>query len=207
MYAIDKIPTRLEMARNLGAEVVTVDFSQDDPSKRILEEVPGGLDGTPLISCILLTSVCIDCTTFHEPKTLLHKVEKALMLETDVSETPNEMIYLVRKFGRIGLTAVYSGYTNHFNIGALMEKGVRLIGNGQAPVHKYWKEILNDYIIPGKFDPRFVVTHRVDINDFPALYKKFDERDAGVSKVFVATSARYVCVASVDLLRTNADRN
>ena len=49
-----------------------------------------------------LTLVCIDSTTFHEPKTMLHKVEKALMLETDVSETPNEMIFLARKFGRIG---------------------------------------------------------------------------------------------------------
>lgn len=43
--------------------------------------------------------------------------------------------------------------TNHFNIGALMEKGVRLIGNGQAPVHKWWKEILEDYILSGKLDP------------------------------------------------------
>jgi hypothetical protein len=43
------------------------------------------------------------------------------------------------------------------NVGALMEKGVRLIGNGQAPVHLYWKEILNDYIIPGKFDPTLCV--------------------------------------------------
>lgn len=49
--------------------------------------------------------------------------------------------------------AFSAGYTNAFNIGALMEKGVRLIGNGQAPVHLYWEEILNDYIIPGKFDP------------------------------------------------------
>lgn len=55
------------------------------------------------------------------------------MLETDVPETPNEMIFLARKFGRVGLIGVYSGYTNHFNIGALMEKGVRFIGNGQAP--------------------------------------------------------------------------
>ena len=31
---------------------------------------------------------------------MLHKVEKALMLETDVSETPNEMIFLAKKFGR-----------------------------------------------------------------------------------------------------------
>jgi len=58
------------------------------------------------------------------------------------------MIFLVKKMGRVGLIGVYSGYvkdlgdegwnlidryTNHFNIGALMEKGVRFIGNGQAP--------------------------------------------------------------------------
>lgn len=120
---------------------------------------------------------------------MLHKVEKALMLETDVSETPNEMIFLAKKMGRIGLIGVYAGYTNHFNIGALMEKGLRFIGNGQAPVHLYWHEILNDYILTGKMDPRFMITQRVDIEDFPALYKAFDERHAGVNKVFVQTKA------------------
>ena len=137
-----------------------------------------------------LIAVCIDSTTFHEPKTWLHKIEKTLMLETDVSETPNEMIFLARKFGRIGLIGVYSGFTNHFAIGSLMEKGVRFIGNGQAPVHLYWNEILNDYIIPGKFDPKFMVSHRVDLEEFPDLYRKFDERYAGVLKVFVQTKAR-----------------
>jgi threonine dehydrogenase-like Zn-dependent dehydrogenase len=56
---------------------------------------------------------------------MLHKVEKALMLETDVPETPNEMIFLARKFGRVGLIAAYAGYTNHFNIGALMGKSTQ----------------------------------------------------------------------------------
>mgnify|MGYP002718884904 CR=1 FL=1 len=112
------------------------------------------------------------------------------MLETDSSETANEMIFLVKKFGRCGTIAVYAGYTNHFNIGALMEKGVRFIGNGQAPVHLYWDEILHDYIMTGKFNVASIVSHRVGIEDFPALYKKFDERYAGVIKVFVETKAR-----------------
>lgn len=75
------------------------------------------------------------------------------MLETDVPETANEMIVACRKGGSAGLISAYAGFCNGFNIGALMEKGVRLIGNGQAPVKKYWEEILNEYIIPGKFDP------------------------------------------------------
>ncbi|WWC98320.1 hypothetical protein V866_005211 [Kwoniella sp. B9012] len=174
VYAIDTQPARLAAAAKLG-NVVPVDFKTENVTKKISGEVPGGLD------------VCIDATSFHEPKTLLHKVEKALMLETDVSETPNEMIWLVKKFGRVGLIGVYAGYTNHFNIGALMEKGVRFIGNGQAPVHLYWHEILNDYILTGKFDVSMLVSHRVSIEDFPKLYEKFDKRYAGVEKVFVQT--------------------
>ena len=112
------------------------------------------------------------------------------MLETDAGDVPNEMILRVRNFGRIGLIAAYAGYTNHFNIGAVMERGLRFIGNGQAPVHLYWEEILNDYIKTGKFDVASLVTHRVSLEDFPELYKKFDERYAGVIKVFVETKAR-----------------
>ena len=75
------------------------------------------------------------------------------MLETDVPETANEMILSVRKGGSCGIISAYAGYANGFNIGAIMEKGIRFIGNGQAPTKKYWDEILNDYIVPGKFDP------------------------------------------------------
>jgi len=49
----------------------------------------------------------------------------------------------------------------------------RLIGNGQAPVHKWWEEILNDYLIPGKLDPReLILTHRY----VPSLSKLFARR-------------------------------
>lgn len=74
------------------------------------------------------------------------------MLETDVPETINEALLAVKKMGRIGIIAAYAGFANGINVGALMEKGVRLIGNGQAPVHLYWEEILNDYLLTGKFD-------------------------------------------------------
>ena len=33
-----------------------------------------------------------------------------------------------------------------------MERGIRLIGNGQAPVHKYWEELL-EMIRRGELDP------------------------------------------------------
>lgn len=139
---------------------------------------------------------------------MLHKVQKTLMLETDVPETVNEMIVACRKGGSAGIIAAYAGFCNGFNLGALMEKGVRLVGNGQAPVKKYWEKILNDYIIPGKFDPTLyvslipscqtaavdedvlvcsMISHRVPIDDMAKLYAAFDKREAGVKKVRVLT--------------------
>ncbi|KAJ2936085.1 hypothetical protein H1R20_g1011, partial [Candolleomyces eurysporus] len=49
------------------------------------------------------------------------------------------------------------------------------IGNDRAPVHLYWKEILEEFILSGAFDPTFVLTHRVPLEDMSALYKGFDE--------------------------------
>lgn len=158
IICIDNVPARLDMAKSGGFEVI--DFSKErDIPKKLHELAPGGLDvaldcsESPLMSM----DVCHDNVhlgTFHAPKSWLHKGLKLLMLETDVPEVINETIVSVRKMGRCGLIAVYAGFTNCFNIGALMEKSVRFIGNGQAPVHKYWEELLYDYIKPGKFDPR-----------------------------------------------------
>lgn len=105
VICIDRVPERLALAQTAGFEVI--DFSKEkDVTKKVHEFIPGGLD------------VALDCGTFHEPKTLLHKGMKMLMLETDVPETVNEMIVSVRKMGRCGLIAVYAGFTNGFNIGA-----------------------------------------------------------------------------------------
>ncbi|EUC58590.1 alcohol dehydrogenase [Rhizoctonia solani AG-3 Rhs1AP] len=172
---IDSQPERLAFATDKSG-IETLNFKEHpDVAKRLHELAPGGVD------------VALDCGTFHEPKSLLHKAQKAVMLETDVPETPNEMIKAVKKMGRCGVIADYVGFANQFNLGALMEKGVRFIGNRQSPTHLYWKEILDEYIIPGKFDPTFIITHRVPIDDMPKLYAAFDQRSSGVEKVFVET--------------------
>lgn len=149
VIAIDRVPARLKFAETAGAD--TIDFSQySDIPKRIREIIPEGLD------------VAIDCGSFHEPKTIMHKVQKTLMLETDVPETINEAILSVKKLGRVGVIAAYAGFTNGFNIGALMEKGVRLIGNGQGIVFF----TLEDSQLMGFFSSRTSVLGR----DFERLY-------------------------------------
>jgi threonine dehydrogenase-like Zn-dependent dehydrogenase len=176
IIGIDSVPERLDFAKEkLGIDIINFKDCKHVPTR--IREIVGekGVD------------VAIDAGSFHEPKSLAHKIQKFLMLETDVPETINEMLVSVRKMGRCGIIAAYAGYANGVNLGALMEKGIRLIGNGQAPVHLYWKEILEDYIMTGKMDPTFIISHRVPLEELPALYAAFDKRLNGVEKVIVDT--------------------
>lgn len=67
-----------------------------------------------------------------------------------------------------------------------MQRGIRLIGNGQAPVHKYWKELL-DMLRTHKLDALQMVSHRVRLEDLDKVYYKFEKREDGMQKVFVET--------------------
>jgi threonine dehydrogenase-like Zn-dependent dehydrogenase len=174
VIGVDHVKDRLSFARKrLGIE--TVDYDEGDTVDQMLKLVPGGLDRT------------IDCAAFRYAKGILHRVERALALETDTSEIVNEQIKCVKKFGRIVLIADYAGLTNHFNIGAVMEMGISLIGGGQAPVQKYWNMLLKDYILTKKFDPTTILTHRFSLDEFGDLYQAFDQKKGGILKVFVET--------------------
>lgn len=151
--------------------------------------------------------VAIDCAAGEYAKGWLHWLEMQVGAETDTSEIINEMIEGVRNYGRVGLTGVYVGYvsllhlsrksvhytnqtrstqTNHFNVGSLMQRGIRLIGNGQAPVHKYWEELLQK-IREGTLDPGIMVSHRIRLDDMDKVYHKFDAKEDSMQKVFVET--------------------
>jgi len=91
--------------------------------------------------------------------------------------------------------------TNHFDIGALMEKGVRLIGCGQSPVQKCnwrssisplrntnhvtdWQELF-EMVEKGEVDPTLMVTHRIKLEDIDKAYHLQERRQDGLVKCFV----------------------
>jgi threonine dehydrogenase-like Zn-dependent dehydrogenase len=67
-----------------------------------------------------------------------------------------------------------------------MQTGIRFIGNGQAPVQRYWEHLL-ELIQRKEINPLDMVTHRVRLEDMPELYAAFERRDKGMQKVFVQT--------------------
>ena len=95
----------------------------------------------------------IDAAGFRYTKGSLHKAERVMNLETDRSEVVNEALRAVCKFGTISLVADYAMTTTHFLVGALMEKGITLGGAGQAPVPKYWRELLEKIKMANSIQP------------------------------------------------------
>ncbi|KAJ5562505.1 hypothetical protein N7535_003044 [Penicillium sp. DV-2018c] len=168
---------RLDFVKS-KAPVETLDFTNlpkgESVTSQLKKMVPGGPD------------VALECAAGEYAKGWAHYFEQLLGMETDTSELLNEMITAVRPFGHVGVTGVYAGFTNHFNIGAMMQTGVHLMGNGQAPVHKYWKHLM-ELIQKKEINPLDMVTHRVRLEDMDKLYAAFNSRQLGMQKVFVQT--------------------
>ncbi len=70
-----------------------------------------------------------------------------------------------------------------FPLADFFSKGLT-IGTGQAPVKKY-NEYLRDLIISGRAKPSLIVSHRINIDQAPDAYSKFDQRTDGYTKVVI----------------------
>lgn len=176
VVAIDIEQYRLDFARDKFGSVI-VNSSGVDPLETVKKLIPGGPDKV------------IDCVGFRFPDDALHKTEMAVKLETDSPNIVNLAIKMVRKNGRITLIGDYIGFTNHFNIGAMMEKHLTMNG-GQLWPHNYYKMIF-DAMASGKVDPTVVLTHTYPLSKCDEVYKKFDKHEDGMIKVLVLPDEIY----------------
>ncbi|KAK4691197.1 hypothetical protein P7C71_g5751, partial [Lecanoromycetidae sp. Uapishka_2] len=169
---------RLDFCKEKMPKLETINFTDLPRGTTVVSKLKEMEHGGP--------DVALECVAGEYAKGWAHYFELLLGAETDTSEIVNEMIASVKNYGRCGITGVYVGFTNHFNIGSLMERGIRLIGNGQAPVHLYWEQLLQ-MIREGKTDPYKMLTHRVKVEEMDVVYQKYNERLKGMQKIFVQT--------------------
>jgi threonine dehydrogenase-like Zn-dependent dehydrogenase len=176
VIGIDVEDYRLEFAQSHFANH-TVNAKHVNPIDAVKLLIPGGPDKV------------IDCVGFRFPDSLLHKVERLLMLETDSPNIVNSAIKMVRKNGRITLIGDYFGFTNHFNIGGLMEKHLTMNG-GQVWPQAYHNRIF-EWISAGKVDPSVVITHAFPFSKCAEAYKIFDEHKDGIIKALLLPDELY----------------
>jgi threonine dehydrogenase-like Zn-dependent dehydrogenase len=152
--------------------------------------------------------VVCEAVGFHYTGTgftgMLHAFEMALKLENDPSSILNELIKCVRKGGRISVVGVYSGYCNHLNIGAFMEKGLKMAA-GQTPVQKYWQELM-EMVRNGTLHPEMVITHTMPLVEASRGYKIFNDKAEGCVKVILKPGVTEIPPSEEDVLEKHPEQ-
>ena len=173
VIAIDRVPERLEMAREHG-DADTINFEHEDVYDR-LDSMTGGRG----------PDRCIDAVGTDAHGTGLagksDKVKQGLRLEDDRPEVLREAIMCCRKGGTLSVPGVYIGDADNIPVGAMMNKALT-VKTGQTHVQRYLDPLL-EMIESGDIDPSFVITHQEDLEKGPEMYETFNDMDDDCIKV------------------------
>ncbi len=174
VIAIDRVPERLQMAEEKGP-AETINFANDDVFDRLMEMTRGrGPD-----RCIDVVGTEAHATGSFDA--VLDKAKAAAFLGTDRPHVLRQAIMCCRKGGTISIPGVYIGFLDKVPMGAAMNKGLTF-KMGQTHMHRYMRPLLKK-IEAGEIDPSFVITHRLKLDDAPAAYKTFRDKEDGCIKV------------------------
>jgi threonine dehydrogenase-like Zn-dependent dehydrogenase len=173
VIAIDYVPERLEMARTHGgAEVLN---HEEVGILEALREMTGGRG----------PDACIDAVGMEAhgegPIGWYDKAKQLSRMQTDRPTVLREAIQACRKGGTISIPGVYGGVMDKVNFGAAFNKSLTL-KMGQTHVQKYMPELLGR-IERGEFDPSFVITHRLALDEAPRGYDIFRKKEENCIKV------------------------
>ncbi|MDB4874941.1 MAG: glutathione-dependent formaldehyde dehydrogenase [Gemmatimonadetes bacterium] len=178
VISIERVPERLAMAEAGKAE--TINFDKEHVYERLQEMTQGrGPD-----RCI--DAVGCEAHSHGSFDAVLDKVKKTIKLGTDRAHVFREALYCCRKGGTVSVPGVYVGMLDMVPFGAAMNKGLS-IRTGQTHMQRYTKPLLAK-IEAGEFDPSFVITHRVPLDDAPKMYKTFRDKQDGCIKVVLTPS-------------------
>lgn len=174
VIAIDHYPHRLELAKQLGAEVI--DFRKTDVREALME-MSGGIGCDAVIDAVGMEAhgFAID--------NMIDIAKQKVGIGADRASALKQAILAVRPGGRVSIPGVYGGMTDKFPLGALMEKGLQ-VRSGQTHVQRYTKALL-EKIEDGTLDTTFLISHRLPLEDAARGYKCFREEQDSWTKVIL----------------------
>jgi threonine dehydrogenase-like Zn-dependent dehydrogenase len=176
VIAIDHYKTRLELAKQLGAEIL--DYREVDV-REALAEMTGGIGPDACIDAVGLESHGISIDN------IMDQVKSMAFLVTDRAHVFREVILSVRKGGRVSVPGVYGGFADKFPVGAFMEKGLTM-KTGQTHVQRYLKPLL-DLIEQGKVDTTFLISHHAPLDQAAEMYRNWHDDQDQFTKIVLKT--------------------
>jgi len=176
VIAIDRFPERLRMAREDGW-ADTIEYEETNVHDA-LTEMTGGRG----------PDACVDAVGMeaHTPGVVgaYDRVKQVAMVQTDRPHVLREALLACRNGGTVSVPGVYGGFADKMPLGAMVNKSVT-IRTGQTHVQRYMRPLLQR-IEDGDIDPRFVVTHRVSLDEAPQAYEMFLHKRDECIKVVLA---------------------
>jgi threonine dehydrogenase-like Zn-dependent dehydrogenase len=195
ILAVDQVPSRLEMARAQGAEVI--DFSKEDPVET-LKAVTGGIGPDRTID-----AVGMDAERPHSgpaAKKLKKEGTDAELDEELKKAVPKQKpdgdnwhpgdapsmaltwaVEAVAKAGTLSIIGVYGTANRSFPIGEAMNKNLT-VKMGNCNHRKYIPKLI-ELVMARAIDPTQILTQRAPLSDAISAYKAFDTRQESWIKV------------------------
>ena len=199
IFAVDSVPSRLEMAREQGAEVIN--FEEEDPVEAI-KGFTAGIGVDRVLDC-----VGVDANRPHHGpagrKSLLNvarfRKERAQATQGKENrkgdnwhpgDAPTQVfewaVESIAKAGTLSIIGVY-GEIRNFPIGNAMEKNLT-VKAGNCNHRKYIPRLL-ELVRNGTVDPTQVLTQVEPMTDVIQAYQLFDKRTPGWIKVMLEPEA------------------
>lgn len=193
ILAVDTIPSRLEMARAQGAEVI--DFNAEDPVE-IIQQLTGGIGVDRAID-----AVGVDATRPQSGPAAQQAEQQAQQFQQELQQIAPETnpqgsnwhpgdapsqaltwaVGALAKAGTLSIIGVYPLTHRFFPIGMAMNKNLTInMGNCN---HRKYIPTLVDMVRSGEVAPKQVLTQVEPLISVIDAYKAFDQRQPGWIKV------------------------
>lgn len=179
IIAIDDVNERLDLAvrQNDVEPVRPSDIGNSLQMVEALRDMTSGRGPDACIDAVGMEAHGVGLEDWYD------SAKQAVMLETERPVALRQAIMACRKAGTVSIPGVYAGLADKIPLGAMMNKGLTF-KTGQTHVQRYLKPLM-ERIVEGDFDPSFVITHRLNLDQAPEAYEIFNDKQDGCIKVML----------------------
>jgi threonine dehydrogenase-like Zn-dependent dehydrogenase len=192
IFAVDCVGSRLDMAREQGAEVI--DFNRDDPVE-VLMRMTGGIGPDRAIDAVGVDAMAPSsgpaAKEAQKHRAEFRKELKEVAPEANnrgrqwrAGDAPSQVLdWALESLAKAGTLSIVGLYPEGrlFPIGQAMDKNLT-IKAGNTPHRKYIPDLI-ELVEAGMIDPAEILTQSEPLADAIEAYKAFDRRESGWVKV------------------------
>ncbi|WP_224995694.1 zinc-dependent alcohol dehydrogenase [Cesiribacter sp. SM1] len=178
VIAIDRLPERLNMAKNM-AKAEVLNYAEVDVQVA-LKEMTGGRGPDSCIDAVGMEAHSYGADYYYD------RAKQAVRLQTDRPTVLRETIMACRKGGNVSIVGVYGGLIDKFPMGAAMNKALTM-RMGQMHGQRYIPKLL-EHVQKGDVDPTYMLTHKWSLEDGHEGYQMFKKKKDNCVRVVFAPS-------------------